>query len=197
MSRPRDFDIDTALDSALQEFWKKGYEGTSLTDLTGAMGINRPSLYAAFGSKEGLFRKALDRYEDAMRADVQAAFDAPTAREVVERLLHMYSDAPGDPNRPRGCLLVQGALACSEESEPIRRELAERRHAGEAALRERLKRAKSERDLPADENPADLARFVWALRDGLAVQAAGGATRAELRRVVTRALRAWPTASQG
>jgi AcrR family transcriptional regulator len=193
LSRPRDFDIDTAIDSALREFWKKGYEGTSLTDLTAAMGINRPSLYAAFGNKEALFRKVVERYEQRTGALVQAALSAPRAREAVERLLHMFADAPGDPDRPRGCLLVQGALACSEESEPIRRELADRRHAGEAALRERLKRAKSEGDLPADENPVDLARFVWSLCDGLAVQAAGGATRAELRRVVTRALRAWPT----
>ena len=193
MSRPRDFDIDSALDSALREFWTKGYEGTSLTDLTDAMGINRPSLYAAFGNKEGLFRKVLDRYEQAQSGKVQAAFAAPTARAVVEGLLHMYADAAGDPERPRGCLLVQGALACSEESEPVRRELAERRHAGETALRERLKRAKSEGDLPAEESPADLARYVWTLCDGLAVQAAGGATRAELRRVVARAMRAWPT----
>jgi len=193
LSRPRDFDIDSAVDSALHEFWKKGYEGTSVTDLTEAMGINRPSLYAAFGNKEGLFRRVLDHYEQAQSGKVQAALAAPSARGVVEGLLYMYADAAGDPARPRGCLLVQGALACSAESEPVRRELTERRHAGEAALRERLKRAKSEGDLPADESAADLARYVWALCDGLAVQAAGGATRAELRRVVARALRAWPT----
>jgi AcrR family transcriptional regulator len=193
LSRPRDFDLDSAVDSALREFWKKGYEGTSLTDLTEAMGINRPSLYAAFGNKEGLFRKVLDRYEQAQGGKLRAALAAPTARGAVEGLLYMYADAAGEAERPRGCLLVQGALACSEESEPVRRELIDRRHAGEAALRERLKRAKSEGDLPADESPADLARYIWALCDGLAVQAAGGATRAELRRVVARALRAWPT----
>jgi AcrR family transcriptional regulator len=192
LSRPRDFDIDTAIDRALRQFWRKGYEGTSLRDLTEAMGISRPSLYAAFGNKEGLFRKAVERYVQGPGARVAAALAAPSAREAVERLLHVYSDAPGETDRPRGCLLVQGALACSEQGEPIRHELAELRAATEAALSVRLKRAKSEGDLAADENPTDLARYVWTICNGLAVQAAGGATRGELRRVVARALRAWP-----
>jgi AcrR family transcriptional regulator len=194
LSRPRDFDIDTAIDSALQEFWKKGYEGTSLTDLTEAMGINRPSLYAAFGNKEGLFHQVVERYTQGTGAQFDAALEAPTAREAVERLLNSYADAAGDPNRPRGCLLVHGALACSEESSSVRADLAELRNAAEAALKERLKRAKAEGDLAAEESPADLARFVGTVYNGLAVQAAGGATRAELRRVVARAMRAWPGA---
>ncbi len=194
MARTRDFDLDTAVDSALQEFWKKGYEGTSLTDLTAAMGINRPSLYAAFGNKEGLFRRVLERYLSNTGQQLQSALSAATAREAVEGVLSFYADAAGVPGQPRGCLLVQGALVCSEENKPIQRELAEQRNAGEAALRERLKRAKAEGDLPADESPADLARYVFSVCHGLAVQAAGGATRAELRRVVTRALLAWPHA---
>ncbi len=193
MARTRDFDLDTAIDSALQEFWRKGYEGTSLTDLTAAMGINRPSLYAAFGNKEGLFRRVLERYVANQGQQLEAALSAPTAREAVERVLYFYADAAGVPDRPRGCLLVQGALACSEDSQPIQRELAEQRDAGEAALAERLKRAKAQGDLPSDESPADLARYVFAVCNGLAVQATGGATRAELRRVVARALLAWPS----
>ncbi len=194
MARTRDFDLDTAIDSALQEFWKKGYEGTSLTDLTEAMGINRPSLYAAFGNKEGLFRRVLERYVASRSEQLQAALSAPTAREAVERVLYFYADAAGVPEQPRGCLLVQGALACSESSAPIQKELAEQRNAGEAALTQRLKRAKAEGDLPAQESPAELARYVFAVCNGLAVQATGGATRAELRRVVERALLAWPSA---
>ncbi len=194
MSRPRDFDIDLAIDAALQQFWKKGYEGTSLMDLTEAMGISRPSLYAAFGSKEGLFQRAVERYLEGPGALVQAALEAPTAREVVERLLYMYADAIGTDARPPGCLLVQGALACSDESTTVKGQLADLRLASEAALRERLKRAKHEGDLPADESAADLARYVWTLCHGLSVQAAAGGTRAERRRVVTRALRAWPGA---
>src|SRR3954447_5416059 len=126
MARTRDFDIDTAIDRAMHEFWRKGYEGTSLTDLTAAMGINRPSLYAAFGNKEGLFRRVVERYVAGPGQRVHAALEAPSAREAVERLLEVYCDVPSDTSeRPQGCLLVQGALACSDAGEEIRRELAE------------------------------------------------------------------------
>ena len=195
MSRARSFDIDTAVDQALQEFWRKGYEGTSIADLTQALGINRPSLYAAFGNKEGLFRKVLERYQSGPGSAIQAALAEPTARTVVERILYYYADAAGERDRPSGCLLVQGALACSEESEPIRRELAACRRSGELALTERLKRAQAEGDLGADESPAELSGFVWTVCHGLAVQGSAGATQAEQRRTVARALRAWPTAS--
>ena len=189
--RPREFDVDQALDRALRVFWRKGYEGTTLPDLTKAMGINRPSLYAAFGSKEGLFRKALDRYAEGPAAYVREALNEPTARAVVERLLAGAIDVVTDRCNPHGCLMVQGALACGEAAESIRRELVSRRLAGEAALRERFERALSDGDLPVDAHPADLARYVVAVIQGIAVQAAGGASRAELRRVAALALRAW------
>jgi len=190
--RPRAFDADEALNRALQVFWRKGYEGTSLSDLTKAMGINRPSLYAAFGDKAALFRKALDRYAEGPAAYVGEALKAPTARGVVERLLHGAVDLLTDPRNPRGCLLVQGALACGETARGVRKELIARRSAGEAALRQRLERAKATGDLPADADPAQLARYVVTVLHGMAVQAAGGANRAELRRVIRTALRAWP-----
>ena len=192
MARERSFDTDTAIDQALQQFWRKGYEGTSISDLTEALGINRPSLYAAFGNKEGLFKKALERYLSGPASEALAALEAPTARAVVERILYFYADAAGKASRPSGCLLVQGALACSDESDPIKRTLAECRRAGELALTERLKRAKAEGDLPTDESPSELSRYVWTVCYGLAVQSAAGGTRAEARRVVERALRAWP-----
>src|SRR5438046_8377791 len=100
--RPRGFDADEALDCALRVFWEKGYEGTSLSDLTGAMGINRPSLYAAFGNKEALFQKALDRYVDGPASFVLEALNESTARAVAERLLHESADMQADPCHPRG-----------------------------------------------------------------------------------------------
>ncbi len=190
--RPRSFDMDQALDRALQVFWRKGYEGTSLSDLTRAMGINRPSLYAAFGDKEGLFRKALDRYAAGPGSYVREALNEPTARGAVEKLLRRAADLLTNPRNPHGCLNVQGALACGGDAEPVRRELASRRAGGEAAIRRRLKRAKTEGDLPPEANPADLARYVTTVVHGMSVQAAGGATRAELQRVTQTALRAWP-----
>ncbi len=190
--RPREFDVEKALGRALQVFWRKGYEGATLLDLTRAMGINRPSLYAAFGSKEGLFRKALDRYAAGPAAYVRAALTEPTARAVAERLLSGSIDLLTDRRNPRGCLLVQGALACGEAVESVRRELASRRASGEAAVRQRFERARAEGDLPADADPADLARYVVTVIRGMAVQAAGGASREDLRRVMEMALRAWP-----
>jgi AcrR family transcriptional regulator len=190
--RPREFDADQALDRALRVFWRKGYEGTSLPDLTEAMGINRPSLYAAFGNKEALFRKALDRYAEGPGAYVREALNEPTARAVAERLLGGAIDLVAGRRNPRGCLMVQGALACGEAAESVRRELCSRRVAGEAAVRRRFERALAEGDLPADADPADLARYVGAVMHGMAVQAAGGASREELRRVAEMALRAWP-----
>jgi AcrR family transcriptional regulator len=190
--RPREFDVDKALDGALKVFWRKGYEGASLPDLTREMGINRPSLYAAFGNKEALFRKVLDRYAEGPAAYVREALNEPTARAVAERLLGGALDLLTDRRNPRGCLLVQGALACGEAAESIRRELAARRAAGEAALRRRFERALADGDLPDDADPADLASYLTTVIRGMAVQAASGASREELRRVADMALRVWP-----
>jgi AcrR family transcriptional regulator len=190
--RPREFDIDKALDRALKVFWRKGYEGATLPELTRAMGINRPSLYAAFGNKEALFRKVLDRYVEGPAAYVREALEEPTARAVAERLLGGTIDLLTNPRNPRGCLVVQGALACGEAAESIRRELVARRVAGEEEVRQRFERARAEGDLAADVDPADLARYLVTVIRGMAVQAAGGAGREELRRVVEMAMRAWP-----
>jgi AcrR family transcriptional regulator len=190
--RPRAFDAEEALERALRVFWRKGYEGTSLDDLTGAMGINRPSLYAAFGNKEMLFRKVLDRYAQGTAIYLREALDETTARAVAERLLRGAADLLTDPKLPRGCLMVQGALCCGDSTEPIRKELVSRRAIGEAAIRRRFERAKSDGDLPPDADPASLARYVTTVTHGMSVQAASGATRHELRRVAAMALRAWP-----
>jgi AcrR family transcriptional regulator len=192
IGRPRAFDIEKALDSALRVFWEKGYEGTSLSDLTEAMGINRPSLYAAFGDKEALFRKVIDRYDEGPAAYVREALGEPTAYAVVERLLFGSVDLLSDPCNPKGCLMVQGAISCGDGANAIRRELNSRRAAGDAAIRERLERAKSEGDLPPDVDAGDLARYFTTVVHGMAIQAAGGASRNELLGVVETALRAWP-----
>jgi AcrR family transcriptional regulator len=185
--------MDAALDKAVRVFWKNGYEGTTLPDLTTAMGINRPSLYAAFGNKETLFLKAVDRYVDNSRGLLSESLEQPSARATVEHLLRGVIGKP-DPDKIRGCLLVQGALACGDSTEFIRKELALRRDAIEVALRQRFKRALVENDLPSDAEPAALAKYVVTFQQGLAVQSASGANRDELLAAVELALRVWPSA---
>ena len=192
LGRPRAFNADAALDRALQVFWRRGYEGTALSDLTKAMRINRPSLYSAFGNKRALFRKVLDRFAAGPASYVNAALEQPTARGVARHLLYGAAIALTDLRRPHGCLMVQGALSCGDEADPIRQELITRRNAAEAAIRRRLERAKSERDLPRRSSPADLAGYLITVMQGMAVQAASGASRAKLQRVAQAALRAWP-----
>ena len=177
----------------MRVFWHKGYEGASLTDLTKAMGINRPSLYAAFGDKEALFRKVLDCYETGPAAYFSEALNQSTARAVVERLLRGAVDVMTAPRNPRGCLLIQGVLTCSEHESDLRKDLMGRNAAGEKAVRQRFERARREADLPLDSNSTDLARYVMTVLRGLAVQAGGGATRKQLRSVIDTAMRAWPS----
>lgn len=190
--RPRAFDSDAALEKAMQVFWRQGYEGTSLSDLTEAMGINRPSLYAAYGNKEALFLKVLERYEAGPAAYVAEALAAPSARECVEFLMRGAIDVVSGPGRPGGCLMVQGGPAGGAEAEPVRREMARRRNADVVILCKRLERARAEGELPADCNVRALARFYIAVTRGLGVQGGDGASRAELVRVIDTAMAAWP-----
>ncbi|MGW5108803.1 TetR/AcrR family transcriptional regulator [Nocardia sp. NPDC004123] len=185
--RPRAFDADTALDRALEVFWRNGYEGTSLADLTAAMGINKPSLYATFGNKEELFGKVLARYLDGPGAYAADALDAPTGREVVERLIHGAVDLTAGKNTPHGCLCVKTVQASGPDAHAVRQEAATVRKAGEAALRRRLEQAT---DLPSSHEPAALAALVHTISDGLAVQAAAGRSHDELRQIGDSALRA-------
>lgn len=190
--RPRAFDADRALDRALGVFWRNGYEGASLLALTEAMGINRPSMYAAFGNKEALFRKAVERYARGPASYGRKAIEKSTAREVVEALLEGAVALLTKPQNPGGCLMVQGALACGENANRVRDELASRRAADVAAIRRRFRRAIDEGDLPASSDATGLARFIATVMHGLAVQAASGASRKELIRVKDMVLRMWP-----
>ncbi|MEC3914841.1 TetR/AcrR family transcriptional regulator [Nocardia sp. CDC160] len=185
--RPRSFDADTALERALEVFWHNGFEGTSLTDLTAAMGINKPSLYAAFGNKEELFGRVLARYLDGPGAYAAAALDAPTGREVIERLIHGAIGLTAGKDTPRGCLCVKTVQASRPDAESARREAAKVRKAGETALRRRLEQAT---DLPPHQDAATLAALVHTISDGIAVQAAAGRSRQDLRRIGDSALRA-------
>lgn len=185
--RPRSFDPDTALDRALDVFWRNGYEGTSLADLTTATGINKPSLYAAFGNKEHLFGAVLTRYLDGPGAYAADALTAATGREVVERLVLGAVDLTTGQDTPPGCLCVKTVQAGGPDTPAVRQNAVAVRKASETALRRRLEQAT---DLPAHHEPATLAALVHTICDGIAVQAAAGRGHDELRRVGASALRA-------
>lgn len=190
--RPREFDVDEALIEALRVFWSKGYEGASISDLTGAMGITRPSMYAAFGNKESLFRKALDLYEREKLCYVGQALDAPTARGVAERMLvgGLRNQTSGDD--PRGCLGVIASVACGAEADCIRQEVLERGKIARQAMVERMERAIAEGDFTAPVDAEAITDYLYALLQGMAVQAGSGASREELQRLVETSLAVWP-----
>lgn len=190
--RPRQFNTEEALDKALHVFWEKGYEGASLPDLTEAMGINRPSLYAAFGNKEELFRKALDRYIELKKKHMEEILSEPTAKKAVQKLLYGIADGSACTESPKGCLLVQGALSCGDEAQAIKQELANRRAATESVLRRRFERSIAEGDLPPTASASDLARYVSAVMQGMAVQSTGGASPEDLRGIADWALKSLP-----
>ncbi len=192
MGRPREFKEGAALDAAMRVFWEKGYEGASLDDLTGAMGINRSSLYASFGDKKALFEKVLAHYQQGPMAFFNAALQQPNARAVVESLLREGVKFLADPSNPKGCLSLQGGLACSAEAEAVKQEMIDWRKAGLSQLQRRLQRAQAEGDLAEGTNPKDLARYVVILINGLSVQAVNGATLSEMNRAIDMALQTLP-----
>ncbi|SFI88993.1 TetR/AcrR family transcriptional regulator [Bradyrhizobium sp. Gha] len=190
MGRPREFDADIALDQAMEVFWRHGYEGATIAQLTEAMGINPPSLYACFGNKEGLLKAALDRYTKLRAAWMDEVVAAPTAREVAARMLKGIAEKQTDPANPPGCLLVQGGIACGTGSENVPFELATRRAQNEDQLRDRFVRAKAEGDLKPTSDPAALARYISAVSVGMGVMASSGSDREALRQVADVAVQA-------
>ena len=190
MGRPREFDAEMALDQAMEVFWRHGYEGATIAQLTEAMGINPPSLYACFGNKEGLLKAALDRYTKLRGVWMDEVVAAPTARDVAERMLMGIAEKQTDPANPPGCLLVQGGIACGTGSENVPFELAARRAQNEDQLRDRFVRAKAEGDLKPSSDPAALARYVSAVSVGMGVMASSGSDREALRQVASVAVQA-------
>jgi AcrR family transcriptional regulator len=190
--RPRSFCKDEALDRAMSVFWRKGYEGASLANLTEAMGINSPSLYACFGSKEGLFKAVLERYDERRNTFMTQVTAAPTAAVVAETFLYGVAEfvaATGGLNPP-GCLMLQGGISCGETTIPDM--LAKHRAEKEAMLRTRFEQARKSGDLAKTSDPAALARYLMVMSNGICIQAAAGATAKELREVATIALANWP-----
>ena len=192
MGRAKGFCVESALGRALEVFWRHGFEGASMSALTAAMGITRPSLYATYGNKETLFRRALDLYDERHMAFTREALEAATSREAAMALLLGFAHIATDAQQPRGSMDTNGTLACSTAADPIKAELVRRRGLLENALHVRLERARAEGDLPEGQEPADLARYVMTVACGITVQAAGGATREALERTATVALQVWP-----
>ncbi|AUX40992.1 TetR family transcriptional regulator [Sorangium cellulosum] len=194
--RPRAFDRDTALDAALQVFWRHGYDATSLSELTAAMKISPPSLYAAFGSKKGLFLEAVDLYARRYGEGARRALeDAPTAKAAVTHLLMQSAAIFSAPAHPFGCFIALGAVNCAPGSAEVEAALRERRAASGAALRERIARGIEDGELPPGTDAAALARFYGAVIQGMSVQARDGASREALESVARAALLAWPARS--
>ncbi|MGI5125474.1 TetR/AcrR family transcriptional regulator [Pseudonocardia sp. CA-107938] len=188
--RPRGFDRDAALQLAMEMFWEHGYEATSVADLTAAIGIRPPSLYAAFGSKEQLFREAVARYEEIEGGPAFAALaGGPTALAAVEAMLRANAVSYTAPGNPPGCLIVLGAITYTPSSQGIHDFLAEARRATTEAVRERFARGIADGDLPPDADPAALATYVTTVQYGMSLQARDGADRATLFAVVERAMR--------
>ncbi|MCZ7488844.1 TetR/AcrR family transcriptional regulator [Rhizobium rhizogenes] len=191
--RPRMFDRDIGLDIAARLFWEHGYEGTSIADLTRSMGINPPTLYSTFGSKEELYRQALDfsiARENSRRSNILQS-DLP----VYEALrLYLYDIADGDtqPDKPPGCMVSTAVLQHAEENTSVARMTASLRETSMQTLKARFDRAVEEGALPANTDTDTLARFYGAIIQGMSAQACDGACNALLKRLIDLALAAWP-----
>ncbi|WP_299082142.1 TetR/AcrR family transcriptional regulator [uncultured Paraglaciecola sp.] len=188
VGRPRAFDEQATLEKALEVFWDKGYDGASLADLTAAMGINKTSLYSAFGNKEQLFLKAIEFYENRPCSFFKPALAQPSAYQVAEFMLLGAAKNMSDPSHPQGCVMVQGALACSEAATGVKEELIKRRQNNEEQIRARFELAKAQGDLSKDADVQVLARYLSTMLQGMAVQASSGATEAQLLEVANFAL---------
>jgi len=191
--RPREFCPDAALAAALGVFWSRGYEGASMAELTEAMGITKPSLYAAFGNKEALFGKALDLYEREKMAYTREALEQPTARAVAEHFMRGALANQCSANGPKGCMGVISSTACGIDGEGVKAEIVKRRACSRDALVARFVRARDEGDLQPQVDPGALTGYLFTILQGMAVQAGSGATREELERVVETSLAIWPS----
>jgi len=189
--RPRSFDRDAALAAAIEVFWTKGFEGTSISDLTEAMGINPPSLYAAFGDKERLFLEAIESYERS-RGDDCPYTTEPTARASIERLLTYMAQEVTGPDHPRGCMMMMAEATSANASPKLRKALADKRVSAREHLRSRIKRGIEEGDVPRDADPTALADFFSTVMNGMAMMGRDGVSRRSLMATVERAMQLFP-----
>jgi len=189
MGRPRGFDEKVALDAAMKLFWERGYEGTSMAELSKAMDLTPPSIYAAFGDKKSLFRLAAKRYAEGPAQYQARALLEPTLREVILALFRNTVEFLTEPGHPAGCMTLTGAMACSVEANSAKELMTEIRKQNEAALKARLQRARKSGELAADLNVDDFSRYLSTLLGGLAIQAANGTSKAAMKRTANMALR--------
>lgn len=196
--RPREFDRDRALEIAMRLFWHRGYEATSISDLTSAIGITPPALYGAFGDKKRLFLEAVGRYEQAIGGfAAEALTEEPTAKAAIRSLLLGALKSFTDPKNPRGCLVVLGATNCTAASADIVEAIAERRRLAERAVRARIAAGQQAGELPESVDIEALAGVVTATLYGLALKARDGAPRARLRTIVDQLMGMWPDPQTG
>jgi AcrR family transcriptional regulator len=188
--RPREFDTGEALAAALRLFWVKGYGGASLTDLTEAMGITRPSLYAAFGNKEALFNQALDLYETEKLAYVRGALEAQTARSVAQRMLEGAIETI--TGECRGCPKMIASISCSSPDSPIAQDVRDRWQTSSNAMVARMQQAIDEGDFTISITADAITSYLMAVLHGISVQASIGASRDELKQVANATLSTWP-----
>lgn len=190
--RPRGFDREAALKTAMQVFWLRGYEGASLSDLTRAMGINAPSLYAAFGCKEALFEEALALYEEAEgTAPRRLLEDASTAKQGFAAMLRFYADNYVNPNKPPGCMVVLSAIVGTPETKSLGGVMRTARRRALEVMAGRIRRGITEGDVPAGADAMAMATFYTTLAQGMSIQARDGATKKQLLATVETALAAW------
>lgn len=187
--RPIGFDKDAALEAAMLLFWERGYEGTSMADLTQAMGLNPSSIYAVFGDKHALFQLAVKRYIEIRAQYAVKALEEPTLEKFIRALFDNTVAFLTTPGHPARCMTLSGAVGCSVDASPARDLMTEIRKQNEVALRERLLKARKSGELPKDVNVDDYTRYLSTIIAGLSIQAANGSTKAELKRTAKMALR--------
>ena len=191
--RPRTFNREQALNSAMEIFWERGYEGTTLTELQRAMGgITAPSLYAAFGSKEELFRESVELYSKIQsNRFLKTLTDKSTARESVEAFLMAMAESFSQADKPRGCLVILGAINCMQDNRNVQDYLRDHRGLRQKVILQRLQRGVADGDLPKGLNLNVIASFYSTVMNGLAIQARDGVTRKNLKTTVDCAMAAW------
>lgn len=187
--RPISFDKDAALEAAMLLFWERGYEGTSMADLVQAMGLNPSSIYAAFGDKQALFSHAVKRYMQTRARYAEEALAEPTLPRVVRALFNNTVAFLAGSGHPPTCMTLAGAVGCSPDAAPAKDIMTEMRTQNDRAMKERFLAARRAGEMPKDINVDDFTRFISATLAGLSIQAANGATKAELKRTAQMALR--------